>query len=164
MILTEKDKERFEGNILKTDTCWIWRGKPTTEGYGRIRIKGKQIKAHRLSYLIFKGSISENLLVCHSCDNRLCVNPNHLWLGTDKDNNNDKISKGRAFIPEGFNTESSKFLGELNGKSKLTESKILEIRNKYNSGAFSMQEIANLYEVTRECIREIIHRRTWSHI
>lgn len=75
--------------------CWLWTGAATAKGYARTTFYGKNTSIHRLSYRTFKGDIPEGLFVCHRCDVRSCVNPDHLWLGTVKDNNRDALKKGR---------------------------------------------------------------------
>lgn len=90
---------RFMSHVIKTDGCWEWIG-CKSGGYGRIWVKkeNRQVKslAHRISWEMFRGPISNNLFVCHTCDNPPCVNPDHLWLGTKSDNTIDMWKKGRA--------------------------------------------------------------------
>lgn len=88
--------DRFHALVDKSGDCWEWTGNKNMLGYGMIWYDGKNIRAHRVSYLIFNGDLSDNLFVCHKCDNPSCVNPSHLFLGTSKDNMRDMIKKGRA--------------------------------------------------------------------
>lgn len=88
--------ERFWGAIEKTDSCWLWEAGKGSDGYGQFEVNGKKVKVHRYSYEIHKGEIPEGIDVLHTCDVRPCVNPDHLWLGTDADNNRDMREKGRA--------------------------------------------------------------------
>ena len=86
---------RFWNKVEKTNTCWIWTGSKNNMGYPRININGRVELAHRVSYRIIKGTIPEGLRVLHKCDTPLCVNPNHLFLGTQKDNMTDMSKKQR---------------------------------------------------------------------
>ena len=100
MVISATTRERFCAKVTKTDNCWVWRGaiRNKKAGYGCMKVGGIVIDAHRLSHLIFIGPIPSDKLVCHTCDNRLCVNPTHLWLGTHKENRRDCIEKFR-WIP-----------------------------------------------------------------
>jgi hypothetical protein len=95
-MISDKDKIRFEKYFAKnSNNCWIWTGAKNYNGYGRFKYKKKMYGAHRFAYILYKEDIPEELCVCHTCDNPSCVNPDHLWLGTRKENNKDMIRKGR---------------------------------------------------------------------
>lgn len=138
--------DRIEANytIVPESGCWIWEGSCSSRGYGKIRYKGKIYSSHRLSYEIFKGAIPTGMFVCHTCDVPCCINPNHLFIGTPKENTEDMFSKGRNY----------KFkLGE-NTQAKLTVPKVKEIRYLYSTGDCTYQELANIYGVCK--------RTTWN--
>lgn len=93
-------EERFWSKVDKTDDCWVWVAAKTGGGYGYIGVAGGKIaRAHRISYEWAKGPIPEGLFVCHTCDNRACVNPEHLFVGTHSDNMKDMMAKGRKHKP-----------------------------------------------------------------
>lgn len=134
--------------------CWLWTGMVNSYGYGRIKYNRHELGAHRASYEIFNGQIPESMKVCHRCDVPCCVNPSHLFLGTDRDNNQDMIRKGRARYPGHVSA------GETNPSVKLTEKNVLDIRASSEPAGL----LAKKYNVTRECIYGIRNRRTWRHI
>ena len=89
--------ERFWNKVDKTDDCWNWTASKNIQGYGYFRFDGKMRKAHRMAWLLVNGEIPDGMCVCHTCDNPGCVNPIHLWLGTNQDNMDDMNNKGRHY-------------------------------------------------------------------
>lgn len=140
--------------------CWEWQGSNSKEdgtGYGTIKLANRTIKAHRLSYLLFVGPTLHHQRVLHRCDNPLCCNPAHLFLGTAKDNSQDALKKGRL--------SERTFLkkGEENRGAKLTEPQILWLRREHTKGR-SVKQIANYLKVAPSTIYDVLKGRTWTHI
>jgi len=106
IVNPEKVKEQFYGKtFINSDGCWIWKGLLDRIGYGWFTLGKEDFKAHRVSYTVFKGEIPDGMLVLHTCDNPSCCNPEHLWLGTQKDNMKDCAKKERL---RGMNRNSCK--------------------------------------------------------
>lgn len=135
--------------------CVEWLGYVNPSGYGKMGFNGKSHRAHRLAYLIWKGKISKNKEVCHSCDNKKCVNPNHLFLGTHSENMKDMAIKKRNPI--------CLLKGSQKIQSKLKEHEIPQIRLLLKAGVYQ-REIAKIFSVHQTVIRDINLKRTWRHI
>lgn len=154
--------------VEKTDSCWNWIGCLHKSGYGWVTSSGKTQLAHRLAYKIFKGIIPQELCVCHSCDNKRCVNPDHLWLGSQAENIKDRDSKGRQVSPSG---EKHRFRlypesvpkGSAHPLAKLTEPQVLAIKSRYSLG-WSVRVLAKEYGVNVPAVYKLLNGKTWRHL
>lgn len=151
----KKTIEGFMEHVEKTNSCWLWTGYiyPPT-GYGEWSINNKKHSTHRIAYELFIGEIPNGLLVCHICDVRNCVNPDHLFLGTYLDNMQDMINKGRQ----------NPATGEDHGKAKLTKKEVMEIRRLYEEKDWSQYKLAGKFNVSQKNISNIVLRKIWKHI
>ncbi len=157
-------KERFweKAKIGPPDECWEWQRCVHKPGYGRFRLYGSTEGAHRVAWMLSYGPIPPEMQVCHHCDNRRCVNPKHLFLGTVKDNVADMTSKGRAHYQKpGFHSTTT---GEDNGWSKLTSDRVIEIRKAYDSGTETGVSMAERFGVSQTTISKVGRRETWRHV
>ena len=157
-------EERFwsKVDIKEKDDCWNWMACSRGNGYGCIRVDDKIVDSHRIAWILTNGEIINSLWVLHSCDNKLCCNPNHLFLGTQLDNNRDMFKKGRAVIALKLHPELAA-RGEKASSAKLKEFQVIEIRKKLNSGC-TLVELSKEYFVDERNIARIRDRRTWKEI
>jgi len=146
------DRIREKVVINPKTGCWEWQSAKDDKGYALIWYKGQSRRAHRLSYELFVGPLPDGYLACHACDNKGCVNPDHIWPGTNQDNIDDACLKG-------INARGSR-----SGRSKLTEAQVIEIRNLYAGGGHNQLELAAIYGVDGSVISEIVNRKIWRHI
>lgn len=166
--------ERFDRKIDKSGNCWIWTAAVGSHGYGVIAIRhGVYMLAHRFAYERANGPIPEGLFVCHTCDNRKCVQPEHLFVGSNADNMADARAKGRlkgisrpkwdSQHPQRMNPGLI-LRGEQHGNAKLTESAIREIRSADVSRRGSKAVLSRKYRVADQTITRIVRGESWAHV
>jgi hypothetical protein len=189
--LSDKDIARFwsKVRIAGPDDCWEWQARSISDGYGYLTISfgggcqpARRFRAHRLSWVIANGPIPDALGILHKCDNRLCVNPIHLFTGTHRDNMEDMVSKGRSatgdrnaarLFPErrarglkhGSHTKPHTLRrGSSNGNSHLTEEKVAVIRRRYCAGEASQRKLAEEFSLSINWVNQIVRGLVWKHI
>jgi len=151
-LLPRTFRARFWDNIEKpngNNGCWIWQGWVRPNGYGSITVDGISHMPHRLAYQLKYGEIPEGLMVLHSCNNRLCMNPTHLRIGYHQDNMDDMTRADRQAK------------GSRNGAAKLTEDEVFEIKALLRRNVHTYKEIGDMYGMSRSAIKDIKTGRTW---
>lgn len=153
--ISQRDIDRFWSKCFKSDYCWNWIACISSDGYGKFSLKRKNktvtLRSHRVSYFLTYGEINDKLLICHKCDNKKCINPEHLFEGTVKDNILDAKAKGLLVHTKGEQC------------SDLTEEQVLNIRNRVIKGEKQIN-IARETGVGKNAIWYIVNRITWKHI
>ncbi len=172
-ITLEINECRFWPKVKKSDGCWEWQGKPNPDGYGAFYLgrdeygKRRSTPAHRASWLIHHGEIPVGLEVLHTCDVRHCVRPDHLFLGTQKQNIQDALAKGRMATGDRHGQRlhpESVARGEHSGKSKLTEEQVREIRYLKNVKRIKAEVLADRFGVYVTRIYKIANGSEWKHV
>jgi len=150
----EKRFWRYVAKGQPVDSCWLWAGARQPKGYGTLNVEGKSVKAHRLSYELHHGPIPKGLHVLHRCDNPPCVNPAHLWAGTNMENIADKMAKGRE----------PNLKGEKHPLAMLTEADVKQIRALHAAGGLNYAQIGARFGVEKHVVGMVIRRETWRHV
>lgn len=150
--MTELQQRTFLSHVKATPDCWVWTAALSTSGYGWAYSPaiGKSEGAHRISYRHFVGQISKGVSVLHTCDNRRCVNPSHLFLGTQQDNIADMMNKGRSSHP----------VGVAHHRAKLTDAAVTAIRACDTPSL----KLAKHYNVSPGTIRRARYKHAWKHL
>lgn len=144
--------ERFFAKVRKTPGCWEWKAGYFDKGYGAFRLGGKLRKAHRVSWEMHNGEIPEGLKVLHECDNPKCVRPEHLFLGTDQDNADDRAAKGRTAI------------GAACHKTKLTPENVREMRRLRVREGVPFYKLGERFGVSAPTAQRAISGLSWRHL
>lgn len=141
---------RFWEKVDKSGDCWIWTGYTNPAGYGTFGMDRSVKLAHRVAYEMLVVPIPVGMCLCHRCDNPPCVNPAHMFVGTQRDNTNDAMEKRRLQR------------GSRNGRAKLTEGLVFDIRAMRFRG-FPIKHIAEMFEITESTVSSVVNRKTWKH-
>jgi hypothetical protein len=136
--------KRFWDKVEITKSCWIWRGAISSSGYGSFWFQNRGWKSHRVAFALSRGNLLPGLLVLHKCDNPLCVRPDHLFLGTNLDNNRDMISKGRRVY----------------GNAKLTTRQVQQIKSLLSKG-YSQKQVRLKFHISSALVSNIANGRRW---
>lgn len=155
----EEQVKRFWARVTQAPApaCWLWTGAQQRKGYGRVAFLGRIWGAHRLAWFLSFGDIPDRKQVCHRCDNPPCCNPDHLFLGSNSDNVQDMLQKGRFVV-------GRRPMGSMNRASKLREADIAAIRANGELTFAEARNVARQYGVTPQNIMNIVKRRSWRHV
>lgn len=140
---------RFWAKVDKTDSCWLWTAGKFGTGYGAIVVSRKVEKAHRISWELAHGPVPDGLYVLHKCDVRSCVNPEHLFLGSQGDNIRDAVSKGRHVAPA--------LAGERNPSARLTAQQVQAIRESTDTGVV----LSRRFGISRSTVSSVRRQQSW---
>lgn len=176
--LSEEDKARFLSKVNKDGPtmphmetpCWVWTAYKNKHGYGGLVIRQRSLKAHRVSWYIAYGEPSiATPFVLHRCDNPPCCNPSHLFVGTNADNMDDMVKKGRVGTLFGDDNASRRFpesrpRGEVVHSAILTSEEVTSMRSAYKAGGVTITQLGKMFGLSRAASGKIINGNTWKHL
>lgn len=154
--------ERFWEKVDRSagdDGCWLWIASTVSNGYGSFRVGSRNERAHRVSFEFAYGPIPDGLQINHHCDNKLCVNPSHLYAGDQLQNRRDAVRRGRTAKGRDngvYTHPESRPRGERNGMSKLSDKQRMDIRRRYSRGLVTQAALAREFGVTRQSIWALV--------
>lgn len=158
-IVTDAEfNTKFWSRIEREGDCWLWTGPTVNTGYGTVSRYRRHILAHRFAYELTHGPIPEGMKVCHTCDHIRCINPAHLFTGTQKDNVDDMIAKGRA---AGWAKDHPR--GSAHGRAKINEDQVREIRVQRARG-IPRATVAATFGISMVSVDKIVYHETWQHV
>ena len=149
-------KHILERISISESGCWEWTKHLNHCGYGCMTFRNGPKLAHRISYSVFVGDIPDGMNVLHRCDNRKCVNPDHLFIGTQADNVADMLLKGR--------NKSNPARGERTHSAKLTDEAVLTIRSMYVPRKVTLKLLGDMFGVCEAVVHNVVHGKTWRHV
>lgn len=141
--------------VLTDKQCWNWKGGTIPQGYGSFWANGRNLRAHRVAWELFHNTrVPDGGVLCHHCDNPLCVNPHHLYVGTSKTNAQDREKRGRA----------NRLVGESSPRARITEAVVVEIRARYEPRKVTLLQLADEFGISFQHVSEIVHGKKWAHV
>lgn len=168
--------EFIYSRVDRSGACWRWLGAKSGKGYGKVRVGRGRVDVHRLVYALVNGPIPDGLQVLHRCDNPICCRPDHLFLGTQSDNMQDMLAKGRNFHqtrPErlargarngAYTQPECRRRGERNGRAILAEADVVAVRRLHATGDYLLRDLAARYGVSVATIHRAVRGKAWSYL